>query len=133
MLVKSHLWTSSVFSVRDKNMRMLRMVTVIGLAACMVGCGEGQGPKGDPGPAGPPGVQGPAGPPSPASGVRVIRSNCDEKSCTVQCNQDETLINAYCGAGRIPAVFPTERSATCRARGPANNPLVAACTKSSIQ
>jgi hypothetical protein len=36
---------------------------------------------------------------------------------------------AYCGAMRNPATYPTERSATCRARGPANNPLVAACAK----
>jgi hypothetical protein len=66
-----------------------------------------------------------------AAGVRIIRAPCNETSCTAQCNEDETMLTAYCGAGRFPPVFPTERSAVCRARGPANNPLVVACVKAS--
>jgi len=38
---------------------------------------------------------------------------------------------AYCGSARNPVNFPTERSATCRARTAANNPLIAACTKAA--
>jgi hypothetical protein len=36
---------------------------------------------------------------------------------------------AYCGATRIAAIFPSERSASCRVRNAANNPLIAACAK----
>jgi hypothetical protein len=39
------------------------------------------------------------------------------------------MLIAYCGPTRLPATFPTERSAACRARTPANNPLIAACAK----
>jgi hypothetical protein len=103
------------------------------LAASLVGCAKSsQGEKGDPGPAGPPGEKGDAGPRGPAgasSAMRVVRANCDATSCAVQCGDDEVLLLAYCGATRIAATFPTERSATCRARTPANSPLIAACAK----
>jgi Collagen triple helix repeat (20 copies) len=103
------------------------------------------GPPGPPGPAGPPGPPGPAGPPGPtgeagaagaagsaaapgpSSHVRLVRTNCTATGCTAQCNQDEEVLIAYCGVGRNPAIYPTERSASCRARTPANNPLVIAC------
>jgi hypothetical protein len=88
---------------------------------------------GPPGPAGARGPEGPAGPPGAASGIRVIRSTCNATGCAAQCNEDEALITAYCGSARNPAVFPSERSATCRTRAPANNPLVAACVKLSSQ
>jgi Collagen triple helix repeat (20 copies) len=101
-----------------------------------VGCEKSsQGEKGDTGPAGPPGAKGdagprgPAGPPGAAGAMRIVRANCDATSCTAQCSDDEVLLIAYCGATRIVATFPTERSATCRARTPANNPLIAACAK----
>jgi hypothetical protein len=64
-------------------------------------------------------------------GVRVIRAPCNETSCGAQCNDDEVLVTAYCGAAHNPPVFPTERSAICRARNPANNPLVLTCVKSA--
>jgi hypothetical protein len=115
-------------------MHLYRTLIAIVLAACLVGCGK-SGEKGDPGPAGPAGEKGDAGPRGPAGSpgasgaMRIVKSNCDTTSCTAQCGDDEVMLMAYCGAMRNPATYPTERSATCRARGPANNPLVAACAK----
>jgi len=90
---------------------------------------QAKGPMGD---QGPPGAKGPTGDPGPAgaaSGIRILRSNCDERACRVQCGESEMLLTAYCGANRNAAVIPTERAATCRATGPANNPLVAVCAQ----
>jgi hypothetical protein len=107
----------------------LLTVAMIGIATELSACDQGQpGPKGDPGPPGPRGEAGPQGP-AGAGGLRVVRTPCNEASCAAQCNEDEILLTAHCGATHIPVVFPTERSATCRARGPANNPLVIACAK----
>ena len=112
-------------------MDVFRLLLVAALTVTVTGCGQGQGggPKGDPGPPGPPGPRGEPGPPGPPGGVRVVRSNCDATSCTVQCADDEMLLTAYCGARRNAAVIPTERSATCRSPVPANSPVVAACLK----
>jgi hypothetical protein len=106
---------------------------VITLAFGLAGCGKTQGEKGDPGPPGEKGdagPRGPAGPPGASGAMRIVRANCDGTGCTAQCNDDEVLLIAYCGATRIAATFPTERSATCRARTPANSPIIAACVKS---
>jgi hypothetical protein len=65
--------------------------------------------------------------------VRIVRSNCDAASCAAQCSDDEVLLIAYCGAARNAATFPTERSASCRPRTAANNPLIAACLKATSQ
>jgi hypothetical protein len=110
--------------------RFLLTVAMIGIATVLSACDQGQpGPKGDPGPPGPRGEAGPQGPAGTSLGLRVVRTPCNEANCTAQCNEDEILLTAHCGAAHIPVVFPTERSATCRARGPANNPLVIACVK----
>jgi hypothetical protein len=97
------------------------------------------GPPGPPGPAGPAGLPGPTGPAGapaevgsaaasgPSSHVRIVRAVCTATTCSAQCDPDEALLIAYCGTGRNAAVYPTERSASCRARTPANNPLVIAC------
>ncbi len=112
-----------------------RLLAAVWLAAALAGCGNNatQGEKGDPGPAGPAGPKGDSGPRGPAgaagAGIRIVRSNCDATGCAAQCGDDEVLITAYCGATRNPATFPTERSASCRLRNPANSPLVAACAK----
>jgi hypothetical protein len=114
------------------------------------------GPVGPPGPAGPPGARGEVGPPGPAgppgppgaegaegqprsaaapgpwSQVRMVRANCDATTCTAQCDEGEDLLIAYCGTGRNPAVYSGERSARCRVRTAANNPLVIACVKSGL-
>jgi hypothetical protein len=37
-------------------------------------------------------------------------------------------MTAYCGTRREAAIFPTEKSASCRHRGVEGSPLVAACT-----
>jgi hypothetical protein len=117
--------------------RTYRTLIVVTLAVGLASCGKmPQGEKGDPGPPGPAGAKGdpgPRGPAGPAGAMRVVRANCDATNCTAQCGDDEVLLIAYCGATRIPATFPTERSATCRARTPANNPLIAACAKSPAQ
>jgi hypothetical protein len=60
--------------------------------------------------------------------MRIVRSNCDATSCAAQCGDDEVLLIAYCGGARNAAIFPTERSASCRVRNAANNPLIAACS-----
>jgi hypothetical protein len=103
---------------------------VIGLAGSMITLGQGlKGPMGDQGPPGLKGATGDPGPPSAASGIRIVRSNCDEMSCGVQCTENEMLLTAYCGPNRNTATMPTERAATCRAAGPANSPLVAVCAQ----
>lgn len=121
-------------------MNIRALALVLFLASTLTNCGQSpqQGPKGDPGAAGPAGAQGPAGPPGPpgqaapaSSPIRAVRANCDASSCTVQCEADEMLLTAYCGAKRNPAIYPSERSASCRAPGSANSPLVAACAKLS--
>ena len=89
------------------------------------------GPQGAQGPQGAPGAQGPPGSAGGATPVRVIRTNCEAAGCTVECAEDEVLLTAYCGARRTAAVFPSERSASCRRRGSASSPLVAACGKVS--
>jgi hypothetical protein len=68
-----------------------------------------------------------------SSAVRVFRANCDAANCTAQCSDDEVLLIAYCGPTRNPVIFPTERSASCRVRNTANNPLIAACGKTASQ
>jgi hypothetical protein len=118
--------------------QMSRVLMAITLAIGLAGCGKAsQGEKGDAGPAGPAGPKGdagprgPAGPPGASGALRIVRANCDAAGCTAQCGDDEVLLTAYCGATRNPATFPTERSASCRVRNPANSPLIAACAKAS--
>src|SRR6266446_4869278 len=110
-------WTSCGPFFGAKAMGVLRVLIAMALAGAMTGCGQGQGPKGDP------------GPPGSAFGIRIVRSNCDATNCSVQCSEDELLLTAYCGARRNAAVIPSERAATCRSPVPANSPLVAACVK----
>ena len=131
-------------------MRILKLAAVVGLALCLASCGREapkQGPKGDPGPAGPagpkgdrgeigpPGPQGapgPAGPAGPASQMRIVRQNCSESACTVQCNDNEVLVSAYCGPSRRNATVLTERSVSCGIiPDSANTPLVAVCVAAS--
>jgi hypothetical protein len=78
------------------------MVTVLA-ATVLSGCGRGaQGPRGERGPPGPRGDPGPAG-----AGIRVIKSECNERGCLAQCGPDEMLLTAYCGPKRNGAVIPT--------------------------
>ncbi len=126
----------------------LAAALLAGVSISVAGCGKGpqgdagpagpQGPKGDAGPvgpAGPPGPQGTAGPAGPAGlpspSVRVVKSDC-LSGCTVQCRDNEVLVNAYCGPTRNPAQFLGERGASCGPdSSPANAPLVAVCVGSS--
>jgi hypothetical protein len=132
-------------------MRVSLLPALVGLALILTACGKPeQGPKGDAGAAGPPGPQGeqgPAGPPGPAGpageaavapaagqgqDIHIVRAMCNGASCVAECEGDEIVISAWCGAARNPTNFPTEKSATCRGgRGPGNNPLIAVCAKSS--
>jgi Collagen triple helix repeat (20 copies) len=122
----------------------LTTILLMGFACGLAACGKGpqgdagpagpQGPKGDvgavgpvgpAGPAGPQGPAGPAGPPSPS--IRVIKSDCTS-GCTVQCQDSEVLVTAYCGPTRNAAQILGERGASCGpATSPANTPLVAIC------
>jgi hypothetical protein len=130
-------------------MHMKSIASVIALSVCLASCGEGTtgpkgepgaagpaGEKGDPGPAGPQGAQGPPGPPGSAaasggeSPVRVTRSDCQAAACRGECNQDEVLVVAYCGARRGAVTLVNERTVTC-ARGAATSPLVMVCAKAA--
>ena len=122
-------------------MRVSHLVLALSLFAGLAACGKGpqgdagpagpQGPKGDPGlagPPGPPGPQGESGQPGPLSpSIRVIRSDC-ASGCSVECQDNEVLITAYCGPTRNQAQFLSERGASC-GPGPSasNTPLVAVC------
>jgi hypothetical protein len=85
------------------------------------------GPPGERGPAGPAGPRGAAGDP----GLRILRSDCATGNCTVECADDEVLLNAYCNPNRTAATYPTEHSALCRTQGRGRIEVVAACVKSS--
>jgi hypothetical protein len=116
--------------------RKSRMLIAGALALAVLGCSKAApGERGEPGPAGPAGAKGDAGPRGPAglpgAGLRIVRASCDATACTAQCGDDEVLLSAYCGAAHNPALFPAERSASCRSRNPANSPLVAACARST--
>jgi hypothetical protein len=103
---------------------------VIGLAGSVITWDQGlKGPMGDRGPPGAKGPTGDAGPPSTTSGIRIVRSNCSETSCQVQCRESEMLLIAYCGPKRNTAITPSERAARCGVTGPANSPLVAVCAQ----
>ena len=111
-----------------KAMYVVGMLTIIAVAGSLIIWGQSsKGPIGDQGPPGPKGPQGDVGPPSTTSGIRIVRSNCDETACRVQCGENEMLLTAYCGPNRNLAIIPTERSATCRNPMPVNSPLVAVC------
>jgi hypothetical protein len=115
-------------------MHWAQILATIVLALALLGCGQGsQGEKGDPGPPGPPGAKGDPGPPGAAANgsMRIVRASCDSANCAAQCSDDEVLLIAYCGAARNAAVFPTERSASCKVRNAANSPLIAACAKAA--
>src|SRR5258708_9840589 len=100
---------------KERAMHFLRLVIAVALAGPLMSCGQGpQGPMGNVGPPGPPGPKGDPGPEGPPFGIRVLRSNCDEARCMIQCREDEMLLSAYCGIRRNAAIFPTQRSANCR-------------------
>ena len=125
---------------------LLTFSLLASLSPGLTGCGS-QGPKGDQGPAGPPGPKGdagapgPPGPPGPAgsqgakgeqgppaAGIRIVRSDCHNGNCTIECRQNEVLVTAYCGPNRNPATFLAERGASCGAAANADNgPLIAVC------
>ena len=106
------------------------MLTIIAVAGSLIIWGQSsKGPIGDQGPPGPKGPRGDAGPTGSASGIRIVRSNCDETTCRAQCGENEMLLTAYCGSNRNPAIIPTERAATCRNPMPANSPLVVVCAQ----
>src|SRR6266446_1597637 len=84
---------------------------MITLAGSMIIWGQSpKGPMGDQGPPGPKGPRGDAGPPSTTSGIRIVRSNCDETTCRVQCGENEMLLTAYCGPNRNLSLSETPYS-----------------------
>ena len=85
---------------------------------------------------GPPGARGPAGPAGPRGaagepGLRILRSDCATSNCTVECADDEVLLNAYCSPNRTAAIYPAEHIAQCRTQGRGRVEVVAVCAKSS--
>jgi len=146
-------WRAALIAGQWENLKMrtvhvaLAVALLAGVSVGLAGCGKGpqgdagasgpQGPKGDvgpAGPAGPPGPQGPAGPQGqagpPSSSVRVIKSDC-VSGCTVQCQDNEVLVTAYCGPTRNPAQFLGDKGASCGPEAtPSNAPLVAVCVGS---
>jgi hypothetical protein len=105
------------------------LIAIAVAGALLIWSQSSKGPVGAQGPPGPKGPPGDAGPPSTTSGIRIVRSSCDETTCNVQCGENEMLLTAYCGPNRNLAIIPTERAATCRSPVPANNPLVAVCAQ----
>ena len=124
-------WVGALGSIARANvMYIAGTLILVGLAGSILTWGEAaKGPMGDQGPPGAKGPTGDPGPAGPASGIRILRSNCDERACRVQCGESEMLLTAYCGPKRIAASIPTERSATCRSQVPASSPIIAACMK----
>ena len=123
-------WTVGSFSSwRDRAVAIFILGTIItmALAGSLITWDGAKGPTGDQGPAGPKGPTGDPGPPGQESSLRIVQSNCDQASCTAQCGENEILLTAYCGPKRNAALIATDRTATCRTRVPANNPLVAVC------
>jgi hypothetical protein len=131
-------------------MRSTTLSVVAILALVLVGCGESQGPRGEPGPQGPQGArgdigpqgpqgqsgaQGPAGPPGPpglSSTTRIIRIKCGAQACTAQCQLEEVLVAAYCGPARKAAAYLSENSVSCGILPNAtDSPLVAVCVRAS--
>ena len=126
-----HGWTiGSFISWRHRAVSILivGIIITMALAGSLITWDGVKGPTGDQGPAGPKGPTGDPGPPGQESArLRVVQSNCDQTSCTAQCGESEILLTAYCGPKRNAALISTDRTATCRTRVPANNPLVAVC------
>jgi hypothetical protein len=130
------------------SMRSFQLLLFVAISLCNVSCGQPPGPRGDvgpqgsagekgeagpqgpSGPQGPPGLPGQPGPPGPASQIRITRVNCLLESCQVSCEVGEVLVTAYCGAGRKPAMFLGEKSASCGvSRNASDSPLVAVCVR----
>jgi len=156
-----YLSQSTASAESHRGMRIFTAGLMITTAIVLAGCGQGPqgergepgpagspGPKGDTGAAGPPGPRGPPGPQGPAgmpgaqgppglpgsASPRVVRSNCEPTAaCAVQCNEGEIMITAWCGAARNAVAFLSERAASCRERGAANNPAIAICAKIESQ
>ena len=103
------------------------MLITIALAGLLL---RWDGPKGpmDQGPAGPKGPTGDPGPPGQESGLRMVRSNCDQASCTAQCGENEMLLTAYCGPKRNVAI-PTERTLQRAATRSPRTVLLSPCAR----
>jgi hypothetical protein len=98
----------------------------------LAACGDSQpvkGEKGDQGPPGPSGTPGTSG--SPGTVIRMTEAEC-RGPCTVTCQPNEKILNAYVlggVAGRL--VFDETNRATFRPQGGTTAPIrvVVACTK----
>jgi hypothetical protein len=51
----------------------------------------------------------------------------------VECDNDEMILMAHCGAGRGPANIQTERSALCRGPSRTKIEIIAACAKTTTR
>ena len=102
-------WSRALRAVPRVNpMYVAGALIVIGLAGAMITWGQGlKGPMGDQGPPSPKGPAGDAGPPSAASSIRIVRPNCDDTSCRVQCAESEMLLERF--PAKLNRGFPIVR------------------------
>jgi hypothetical protein len=131
-------------------MRQNSFVLLITITAALASCSKpvpgppgakGEvGPKGDPGPQGaagpvgprgPPGQQGMPGPAGASSQFRLVRAPCTTVAqCTVTCQGDEVVVDAFCGTKRGAPTYLSDLSVSCGLSPDTSlGPLVAICAK----
>jgi hypothetical protein len=87
-----------------------------------------QGPEGPQGPAGPQGAAGPPGPPGVS--VRFVESSCETRRCTISCEQDERILNAYAHGSAGNLVYEDDTTVVYRpSRRGGSTKIVLACVK----
>jgi hypothetical protein len=89
------------------------------------------GPRGPEGPQGPAGPQGAAGPPgAPGVSVRFVESSCETGRCTISCEQDERILNAYVHGSAGNLVYEDDTTVVYRpSRRGRSTKIVVACVK----
>jgi hypothetical protein len=107
-------------------MKVGATICLLVMTVALAGCGDGwplksqRGEAGPPGPPGLPGQQGPAGPPGPpgpsASALRFAEFGCDQ-ICTVACEANERIVNAYALRPAGTFTFEDDTRATYAPRG----------------
>jgi hypothetical protein len=110
-------------------MKIAAIICLSVMSAALAACGDGwplksqrgdagpPGPPGLPGQQGPPGTPGPAGPPGPATSLlRFAEFGCDQ-TCTVACEPNERIVNAYALRPSGTFIFEDDVRATYSPRG----------------
>jgi hypothetical protein len=118
-------------------MRLATIICLLAMSAALTGCGDGwplKSQRGDAGPPGPPGLPGqqgpagPAGPPGPTgSTLRFAEFGCDQ-NCTVACEPNERIVNAYALRPSGTFIYEDDSRATYSPRGRSGK-IVLICTR----